>query len=138
MEPDRIQALRVRANMREGAEATRERPRNIIIDGVYHQDDAVLARLPAPASMARTIRRQRQRVNINEPIPDQYDVLFNIPDEYRTTTTGELFLQYNLQINDQRLLIFGSAEGVRHLTGLWMAHSKPSHHNLPNYILFTD
>ena len=79
MEPNRIQALRVRANMREGAEATRERPRNIIID------NAVLARLPAPASMARTIRRQRQRVNINEPIPDQYDVLSNIPDQYRTT-----------------------------------------------------
>ena len=118
MEPDRIQALRVRANMREGAEATRERPRNIIIDGVYDQDNAVLARLPAPASMARTIRRQRQRVNINEPIPDQYDVLFNIPDEYRTTSTGELFLQYDLQINNQRLLIFWSAERVNFFIGV--------------------
>ena len=75
-EPDRILALRVRANIREGAEATRERPRNIIIDEVYGQDNAVLARPPALASMAHTIRQQRQ------PIPDQYDVLFNIPDEY--------------------------------------------------------
>ena len=112
MEPDRIQALRVRANMREGAETIRERPINIIIDGVYGQNNSVLARLPAPASMARTIRRQRQRVNINELIPDQYDVLFNIPDQYRTTSTEELFLQYDLQINGQRLLIFESAEGV--------------------------
>ena len=57
MEPDRIHALRVQANMREGAEATRERPGNIIIYGGYGQDNAVLARLPAPASMVRTIRR---------------------------------------------------------------------------------
>ena len=26
----------------------------------------------------------------------------------------------------------------RHLISLWVAHSKPSHHNFPNYILFTD
>ena len=66
--------------------------------------------------MARTIRRQRHRANINEPIPDQYDVLFNISDQYRTTSTGEVFLQYDLQINDQRLLIVGSAEGVNFLS----------------------
>ena len=113
MKPDRIQSLRVRAIMREGDEAARERLRNIIIDGVYGQDNAVLAQLPAPASMTGAIRRQRQRVNINKPIPD---VFFNIPDQYRTTSTGELFLQYDLQINNQRLLIFGSAEGVNFLS----------------------
>ena len=128
--------------MREGAEATRERPRNIIINEVYGQDNAVLARLPAPASMARTIRRQRQRVNINEPIPDQYDVLFNISDQYRTTSTGELFLHYDLQINDQWLLLFGSADGVNFLSQAPHWFVDGTFETVPpqfaQYILFTD
>ena len=78
MEPDKLYAFgQTCVKELKLLKNCRERPRNIIIDGVYGQDNAVLARPPAPASMACTIRRQRQRVDINKPIPDQYDVLFN-------------------------------------------------------------
>ena len=114
IEPERLETRRVRANMREDAQNTRERPRNIIMDEVYGQNGDVLATLPSQSTMARTIRRQRQKIKVQNVIPHNDDLLFEIPEEYRLSSTGEPFLRYNINVhNNERMLIFASDEGVR-------------------------
>ncbi len=99
-----LQALIVRNNMREKAQNTTERTRIILIATcVSAQENEVLAQLPRAVTLARDIRRQRQRVNIDVPIPNANDLEFYIPREYRVTTSGLEILQLDLQDNGRRL-----------------------------------
>jgi len=60
--------------------------------------------MPSVQTLKRTIQRLRQREEASPPNPNNFD--FIIPEEYRNTSDGELFLHYDSGTNLPRILIF--------------------------------
>lgn len=68
---------------------------------------SVAGQLPSVASLKRTIQRVRQ-TELSAP-SNPVDFNFNIPEKFKLTTDGELFLQYDSGSSDsKRILIFAT------------------------------
>ena len=80
--------------------------------------------LPKLYSLKQTIRRARKRALNVPPEPERFNTLV-IPESYKKTNKGDEFLQYDsgTDIEDQRILIFGTASNIEVLntSNIWMA-----------------
>ena len=63
--------------------------------------------------MGPTIWRQRQRVNVLFPIPEENDTFFNIPHKYQITSNRNEFLQTDWIIDDDKIFLFGTGESIQ-------------------------
>lgn len=67
--------------------------------------DGVLSSLSAD-SMSRQVRKVRKRARNEPDIPD--DNAFELPQEFRLTTSGEMFLVDDNEDDQNRIIIFGA------------------------------
>jgi len=68
---------------------------------------SVAGQLPSVASSKRSIQRVRQTKLSDPSNPVNFN--YNIPEKFKLTTDGELFLQYDSGSNDsKRILIFAT------------------------------
>jgi FLYWCH zinc finger domain len=66
-------------------------------------------------SMRRKIQRAKNGTNPNPALPQNYDDLDDIPDQFTKTTDGERFLLFNDEFEEGRIIIFSSAHGLNML-----------------------
>ena len=64
--------------------------------------------------MRRDVRRQCTTDAAYPPIPEDGDTLFDVPQRFTVTSTGDDFLKYNNQRAD-RILIFGTGRRLNFL-----------------------
>ena len=60
---------------------------------IENRKENIAPHLPSTTYMGPTIWRQRQRVNVLFPIPEENDTFFNIPHKYQITSNRNEFLQ---------------------------------------------
>ena len=94
---------------RKTVRETNEITINVITANVIAQEDAVLAKLPRLDSIRRDVRRQRIVHHPHPPLPG--DLLFQIPEPYNFSSTGNQFIFYGNGRQD-RLIIFGTTESI--------------------------
>jgi len=95
-DPAKVEAYKVVETIRDRAQATNDRPQQILGNALQGTTDAVAAELPTLNTMRRNIRRQRKNVNNVFPVPGTRAALPNpIPQEYATTNAGAPFLRYD-------------------------------------------
>jgi hypothetical protein len=75
---------------------------------------AVAPQLPSVPSMKRTVQRTRNRDNAVPPNPKTLEEL-TIPAEYRQTSSGDLFLQYDSGATNNRILVFSTTRKINFL-----------------------
>lgn len=74
--PERFQALGIRAEMRREARLIPDRSTNNIVAGnIAFAPEGVMANLPQLETIRRDIRRNRQHVRNAPPIPDRHDFM---------------------------------------------------------------
>ena len=106
--PGRSQMLKAYQSMKECASNSGEKPRLILSKGIAKLDETSLIALPRLDSVKRTIRRHKcldQETSVNQASAAE----MIIPDKYRITLKGELFLIHDSGIGDSnRMLIFSA------------------------------
>ncbi|PIK37089.1 hypothetical protein BSL78_26080 [Apostichopus japonicus] len=93
--------------------AALDRTRNVVARGIADLSPQACAQLPSIDVMSRDVRRQRQTNDPPVPAPD--DKLFDIPDEFRSTNDGRLFLRYD-NGRDDRILLFATQRSMDFLS----------------------
>ena len=78
-DPEKIQTMKVRDQMKQRAQNTMENTRGILSGAVAGQNQEVLTRLPKEETLKRYIRHRRQVANILPPVPQAKDLNFIIP-----------------------------------------------------------
>ena len=106
-DPEKVATMRVRNRMKNRAQATREKTRDIIRDSVAAIPQETIARLPNEETMRQDVRWQRQKANLLPPIPNNDDLAFVLPRNYCITMENTQFLQVD-SAHEGRMLIFGS------------------------------
>ncbi|CAI6348361.1 unnamed protein product [Macrosiphum euphorbiae] len=71
---------------------------------------ALAADMPNVQTLKRTIQRLCQREEASPPNPNNFD--FIIPEQYRNTSDGELFLHYDSGINLPHILIYTTQKNL--------------------------
>ena len=74
--------------------------------------DNVLAKLPRMETMRRNVRIQLATHIAHPPVPDDGDTLFDIPQRFTVTSTGDEFLKY---YNQRAEKIFGTGRSLNFL-----------------------
>jgi len=99
-------AERVKADIRQRAVNTVERPRQIILQTTTGTSLEASQYLPAYSSLQRTVNRKRKRENL--ALPNLRSVQeIQIPDQLKVTTRGDSFLFWDSGEDDpQRLFVF--------------------------------
>ena len=115
-DPAKIQTMKVRGQMKQRAQNTIEKTRDILSGAVAGQNEEVLARLPKEEILKRTIRRSRQVANVLPPVPQPNDLHFVIPQAYSVTKEGDAFLQVDSLGQGHRLIMFGSQRSMHFLS----------------------
>ena len=110
-DPAKIQTMKVRGQMKQRAQNTMEKTRDILSGAVAGQNQEVLARLPKEETLKRHIRCTRQVANVLPPVPHANDIQFVIPQPYCVTNEGDAFLQVDSFGQDIRLM-FGSQQSM--------------------------
>ena len=57
--------------------------------------------------MARGLQKKRKRSFGDEKLPTSWDDMKNVPEQFKTTHSGEAFLVMNQSINKMRALVMG-------------------------------
>ena len=107
-DPGRSQMLKAYQSMKECASNSGEKPRLILSKGITKLDETSIIALPRLDSVKRTLRRHKcldEDTSINQASAAE----MIIPDKYRITLKGELFLVYDSGIGySNRMLIFSA------------------------------
>ena len=105
--------LKARAGIKRSAKNKAGKTQNIITANIAGLEENVMARLSKIETIRRDVRRNRP--NNHPPVPDIYDTLFAIPQDYTMDVLGQQFLVYDNGRPD-RILLFGTDEGFRFLS----------------------
>ena len=112
LSPEAISALKLWSKMKRDARYTDTTTNNIITTNIGGMNEEVLVKLPCIDTIRRVARRQRA---VNRPyleIPE--NTLFEIPDPYNVSGTGEKFVHYDNR-RDDSVMIFGTRESLQFL-----------------------
>jgi hypothetical protein len=63
-------------------------------------------------SMRRKVQKAKNKVLVRPPIPQNFDDLEEIPEQFAMTSDGERFLLFNEEFEEGRIIIFASASGL--------------------------
>lgn len=105
-----IEKKRVLTTIKNAAKNSRDNARRIIAESVGNVSVAAAASLPSVKSMTRMIGRIRQQ-NKYPKNPKSLQELI-LPEEFTKTEKGDLFLLHDSGPNNNRLMIFGTAENL--------------------------
>lgn len=117
----RVEALKVRNALKRSALETQQPAAQIIAENISSISEATASKLPKLSTISRTIRRQRQEAF---GIPSRSigpkifaDCLSNliIPKEFQETLRGDIFLLYDYNHANSRIVIFGTLESLNQL-----------------------
>ena len=111
-DPEKIELMKVRGAMKQRAQTTMEKTRDILSGAVACHNEAVLSRLPKESTIKRHIRISRQKANAIPPVPRPNDLQFLVPQAYCVTKDGDPFLQVDSYAYATRLLIFGTQKSM--------------------------
>ena len=117
----RVEALKVRNALKRSALETQQSAAQIIAENISSISEATASKLPKLSTISRTIRRQRQEAfgipsrNVGPKI--FADCLANliIPKEFRETLRGDIFLLYDYNHANSRIVMFGTLESLNQL-----------------------
>ena len=104
-------ALKIRQAMKRRALDTEEEPQQVMSQQLVDVTEEVAVKLPAPRTMKRAIRRQRQAAG-NAPTVPRSRADLVLPEQYQQTTRREPFLQFDSGADDQRILLFSTQENL--------------------------
>ena len=111
-EDGKIEAAKSVQGMKARAQTTAETPQHILTNHLQGLTQGAAGHLPNLPDMRRNIRRQRQRSGNPLPVPQSKEDIPNpLPPHYRETADGRNFLLVDTN-DDDRILIFGTEEGV--------------------------
>ena len=106
--------LRARSNILAQAGRSDDRTQAIIGAIVQNLSDSTKIFLPQMETMKRSIRRVRTG-NIL-PAPRPADRGFVLPDDQKTLSNGEMFLQHDNENDAERIMIFGTTATIAFLS----------------------
>lgn len=114
-DPTELNLLRTRHRIKEKAVGSRETPHQILLDAASAVSDDTASQMPAPSSLRRVIRKQRQRATFSYSIPSTRGDI-RVPVEFKVTSKGESFLLHDSGDGDSaRILIFATEKNLHHL-----------------------
>ena len=114
-EPDvkAIEVAKGKAAMKEKAKVSREKPGQILATQLTNLPENIRAELGNPESLKRNIRNTQRGTRPKEPATLSE---LQIQEEWAPTSGEHPFLVYdNGSQSSQRVIVFGSNEGIRHL-----------------------
>ena len=100
-----IEALEVRSTIRKRAIESRDAPALIIAEATAKLNPAAIAQLPPLDSMKRTIRGER-KIELGAPANPNNTLELEIPDSYKVTKRGKLFLLFDSRPSKKQILMF--------------------------------
>ena len=115
-DPKEVKALHIMSSIRKEASKNPERPPFAVMRIVQTADPAVQAQLPQIDSIRKTIQRERQKNLL--PNPKTIQDLQKLPEKFRKTLVGDIFLIYDsyededYDLNYGRILIFSTQHYV--------------------------
>ena len=119
--PAEIEALKARSTIRKRAIESRDAPALIIAEATAELNPAALAQLPPLDTMKRTIRAER-KIELGAPANPKSTLELEIPDNYRVTKRGELFLLFDSGPSNKRILMFTTHSNLDWLScEMWAA-----------------
>ena len=92
--PAEIEAFKVRSTIHKRSIESRDAPALIIAEATAKLNPAAIAQLPPLDSMKRTIRGER-KIELGAPANPNNTLEIEIPDSYKVTERGELFLLFD-------------------------------------------
>lgn len=108
----KIQAAKAQRQMKARVQETNETIQQILTETVGDLDEGAGALLPNISDIRRVLRKQRVAVAQPEPQPQNAREM-EIPERYRQTIRGELFLQYDSGLGDEnRILVFSTQRNL--------------------------
>ena len=94
-DPGKVLVEKSRLAIKRAAIEINASTNNIIAANIAGVTDNVLAKLPRMETMRRDVRIQLISHAAYPPVPDDGDTLFDIPQRFMVTSTGDEFLKYN-------------------------------------------
>ena len=114
LDPEKVLVEKWRPAIKRAAIETNASTSNIIAANIAGITENVLAKLPRMETMRRVVRRQRATQTAYPSIPDDGDNLFDIPQRFTVTSSGDEFLKHDNHRAD-RILIFGTGRSLNFL-----------------------
>ena len=111
-DPEKVLVEKSRLAIKRVAIETNASTNNIIAANIAGVTDNVLAKLPRMETMRRDVRIQLATHAAHPPVPDDGDTLFDIPQRFTVTSTGDEFLKY---YNQRAEKIFGTGRSLNFL-----------------------
>ena len=117
-----ITCLETKVGIKRKAQETQDSTHCIIGEHLISVCEGTAAKLPKIESLKRTIRRQRQVTNSVLPQPSNLEHL-EIPEVYKRTSKGDVFLLFDSGPELLRILIFGTHQNIGMLedSQFWLA-----------------
>ena len=110
--PEKIAVKKIRASMKRDAQVSNATTNNIIAANIAGAPGGVLAKVGKIQTVRGAFRRQRAAVMGYPEIPE--GILFDIPEPFNRSSTGEPFIQFDNGRED-RIVIFGTRESLSFL-----------------------
>ena len=110
--PEKTAVKKIRASMERDAQVSNATTNNIIAANIAGAPEGVLAKVGKIQTVRRAVRRQRAAVMGYPEIPE--GILFDIPEPFNRSSTGEPFIQFDNGRED-RIVIFGTRESLNFL-----------------------
>ena len=113
----KLEALKTYNAVIDKANNSQEATRSILGVSMENIGEAALVHLPTLRSMKRTVQRKRTATQAFHGNPANAQALI-IPDALKMTKNNEQFLQFDIMVNNSKILIFGSPAGIKALSKL--------------------
>lgn len=116
---EQVKALKVIADMKDEAATRPEAPPALLLRKLTELPPEVLSQLPNRLNLRKMMVRRRLKDLPHNPV--SLSELKEIPDKYRFTASGEMFLLYDSFVDEEwesegRIIVYGTRENLRHLS----------------------
>lgn len=108
----RIEAIKVKSKIMTKAIKTQDQPMQIVSKCTKKASRATKAALPTKRNLVKSVHRKRKTNDCAPAVPPSLAEL-ELPDEYKETADGEIFLLYDSKNPDKRILIFSTKENLK-------------------------
>ena len=113
--PDEITSAKFKSKVNERAAVSSEAPRKIIHEMLLDVDPGDASSISSYTTAQRSIARKRKKNDIPLPTPSSFESIV-IPEQLKLTNTGDQFMLYDNEQNDNRIIIFSSMADLNRLS----------------------